>query len=146
MANFWETKTLAQMTPAEWESLCDGCGKCCLHKLEDDTDGEVYYTDVACRLLDLHSCQCSAYSTRLAHIPDCLNLTPAKTHELFWLPATCAYRLVAEGNPLYPWHPLLTGTPNSVHAAGASLRGRAVSELSIDEDDFQDRVVHWVDT
>jgi uncharacterized cysteine cluster protein YcgN (CxxCxxCC family) len=125
---FWKTKTLAQLDAAEWESLCDGCGRCCLHKLRDDDSGELSHTNVACRLLDLHSCQCSDYVKRKRKVPDCVSLTPQLLDEIDWLPPSCAYRRVAEGKGLAWWHPLVSGDPETVHAAGISVRGRAISE------------------
>ena len=127
-APFWERKRLDQMTREEWESLCDGCGKCCLMKMEDEDTGEVIPTNIACRLLDLKSCRCGDYRHRRAHVPDCVRLTAATVERFAWLPTTCAYRLLAEGAPLPDWHPLLTGDPNSVHKAGISVRGWTVSE------------------
>ena len=125
--SFWKDKTLAQMSPAEWESLCDGCGKCCLHKIRE-ASGELKLTTVACRLLDTQTCRCSNYLRRKALVPDCVVLTPTTVCEINWLPETCAYRLLAAGRELPVWHPLLTGDPASVHAAGISVRGRAISE------------------
>jgi uncharacterized cysteine cluster protein YcgN (CxxCxxCC family) len=130
-APFWKTKRLDEMSKAEWESLCDGCGRCCLHKLiyEDETEaGRLAHTNVACRLLDLHSCRCSRYETRRRHVPDCVSLTPAALAEITWLPPSCAYRRLAEGRDLLWWHPLVSGDPETVHAAGVSVRGRAVGE------------------
>lgn len=144
-AGFWETKPLSEMSVAEWESLCDGCGKCCLHKLEDEDSGEVFYTDVACRLLDPDSCCCSDYPNRLSLVPDCLQLTAGQIEELCWLPSTCSYRLLAEGRPLPSWHPLVTGDKNSVHLADASVRGKVVSELSVSPGDLEERIVYWAD-
>ena len=126
-APFWE-KPLEALTRNEWESLCDGCGKCCLHKIEDDLTGEIHPTNVACRLLDRHSCRCSSYRTRRAFVPDCIRLTAGNVARYQWLPSTCAYRLRAEGKPLPDWHPLVTGDPESVHRAGMSVRGWTVSE------------------
>jgi uncharacterized cysteine cluster protein YcgN (CxxCxxCC family) len=125
---FWTTKTLWQMTAAEWESLCDGCGRCCLHKLRYDDSEALSYTNVACRLLDLDSCRCGNYARRRRYVPDCVQLTPESMAEIDWLPPTCAYRRVAEGKGLAWWHPLVSGDPETVHAAGVSVRGRAVSE------------------
>lgn len=116
------------MSATEWESLCDGCGKCCLHKLEDEDTGEIAYTNVACRLLNLHTCQCKNYDTRRAFVPDCVQLTPEAAAGLRWLPSTCAYRLLAEGKDLEWWHPLVSGDPDTVHQAGVSVRGRAITE------------------
>lgn len=125
---FWKRKRLEEMTGAEWESLCDGCGKCCLHKLEDAETGEVSYTAVACRLLDTHAVRCSRYGERRRLVPDCAVLTPEMVRSMSWLPKTCAYRLLAEGKDLADWHPLVSGDPESVHRAGMSVRGRVVSE------------------
>jgi hypothetical protein len=123
----WE-RPLQSLNRAEWESLCDGCGKCCLHKVEDEATGEVYPTNVACRLLDRETSRCSSYKTRRAFVPDCIRLSAANVERFAWLPTTCAYRLRAEGQPLPVWHPLLTGDPESVHAAGMSVRGWTISE------------------
>jgi uncharacterized cysteine cluster protein YcgN (CxxCxxCC family) len=131
---FWERKRLDQMSRPEWESLCDGCGKCCVHKLEVDETGELFATNVACRLLDRRTGRCSDYRNRRAHVPDCVRLTPAKAGSLDWLPSTCAYRLLANGELLPVWHPLLTGDPESVHAAGQSVRGWTVSEADVGDD------------
>lgn len=125
---FWEEKSLDQLDRAEWESLCDGCGKCCMHKLEDEYNGEVMLTNVACKLLDLSAAQCSNYRHRKAFVPDCIRLTPRNLEKMIWLPESCAYRLVAERKPLPDWHHLLTGDRESIHKAGASVVGRAVSE------------------
>ena len=127
-APFWEQKTLAEMTRAEWESLCDGCGRCCLHKLQDEKTGEIGWTNVACRLLDGATCRCRKYETRRRTIPDCVQLTPASLDEIDWLPPSCAYRRLKEGKGLCAWHPLVSGDPDSVHRAGVSVRGRTVSE------------------
>ena len=134
------------MTPGEWESLCDGCGKCCLHKLEDEDTGEVFYTDIACRYLDAHSGRCSDYGRRLQNVPACLDLTADNIARFHWLPTSCSYRLLSEGKPLPSWHPLITGSRLSVHQAGMSVRGRVVAELQVDEDDYEDHIVQWVET
>lgn len=125
---FWEAKSLREMSRAEWESLCDGCGKCCVHKLEDEETGELFPTNVACRLLDRASGRCSDYRNRKAHIPECVRLTPAKLETVDWLPSTCAYLRLHLGQGLPEWHPLVTGDPESVHKAGMSVRGWTVSE------------------
>lgn len=144
---FWEQKTLEQMTAPEWESLCDGCGKCCLHKLEDEDTGDVYVCNVACRLLNLESCQCRDYPKRKQLVPDCMVLTPEalvqdKIEELHWLPVTCAYRLLAEGQSLPEWHPLISGSASSVFEAGISVCGRVISE---DEaDDLHLHITDWI--
>jgi len=127
-APFWETKPLDAMTRREWESLCDGCGRCCLHKLRDDETEELAFTEVACRLLDLASCRCGDYANRRERVPDCVKLTPARVAAIDWLPPTCAYRLLAEGQALRWWHPLVSGDPETVVVAGVSVRGRVVAE------------------
>ena len=120
------------MTTREWDSLCDGCGRCCLEKLEDEDTGEVFYTSVACRFLDLQTCRCTVYEKRATRAPECLFLTPEKTTEIAWLPATCAYRLLAEGKNLQWWHPLVSGDPETVHQAGISVRDKIISPRHID--------------
>ena len=138
---FWQTKSLEQMTASEWESLCDGCGLCCLIRFEDEVTGEVIPTRVACKLLDQHLCRCKDYVNRKAHVPDCIKLTPWNIDALAWMPPSCAYRRLHEGRGLPDWHPLLTGDPESVHAAGVSIRDQTVSEESLadpeDALDFQ---------
>lgn len=127
------------MTHTEWESLCDGCGRCCLHKLEDDTDGRMYYTRVACELLDISSCRCKDYANRQQTVPDCIQLSIEQAHFFDWLPDTCAYRLLAEGEPLPEWHPLITGDPQSVIDAGVSVRHVAITES--DDMDLTEEVI-----
>lgn len=139
---FWETVPLAKMTRAEWEALCDGCGKCCMNKLEDEDTGEVVLTRVACRLFDDATCQCSQYAIRHQFVPECIVLKPQTMDKnLYWMPETCAYKLLWQGKPLYAWHPLLSGTSDSVHAANVSMRGRTVPEFEIDEDDWEDHII-----
>ena len=140
-APFWKRKTLREMTRSEWESLCDGCGRCCLHKLRDDETGALAWTEVACRLLDHAACRCTDYANRRARVPDCVKLTPAKVEKLDWLPPSCAYRIVAEGRDLAWWHPLVSGDRRTVHAAGVSVRGRVVDEREAGA--LEDHVVRW---
>ncbi len=145
-APFWQTKSLDAMDRVEWESLCDRCGQCCLVKLEDEDSGRIYKTDIACKLFDAGSCSCSDYARRKRKVHDCVKLTPAAVREIRWLPATCAYKLIAEGRPLEPWHPLLSGSPESVHEAGMSVRGRiGGSEETVDLDDYPSHIVDWDD-
>jgi uncharacterized protein len=124
---FWETVPLEEMSAAEWEALCDGCGKCCMSKLIDDDTDEVLYTTVACRLFDAETCRCADYANRFKKVPDCVQLTPENVGTIPWLPKTCAYRLLVEGWPLYEWHPLISGDPQSVHEAHASMRGKVTA-------------------
>lgn len=138
---FWE-RPLSDLAPDEWEALCDGCGKCCLNKIEYEDTNELAFTRVACKLLDGEECRCSSYPNRHDYVPDCVVLTPRKLAEIaWWLPATCAYRLRHEGRPLYDWHHLISGDPESVHRAGASVRGWTVSEVSVDEEDWEDYII-----
>lgn len=139
---FWERKPLAKLSEAEWEALCDGCGKCCLNKLEDEETGEVALTCVACRLLDDSSCRCSQYEIRHQFVPECIVLSPANIPDnLYWMPETCAYKLLWNGNPLPAWHPLETGTADSVHDAGVSMQGMTVPEFEVDDDDWEDHII-----
>jgi len=141
---FWRTKSLKDMTDGEWESLCDGCGRCCLVKLEDEDSAAVAYTDVSCVLLDRDSCRCSDYPNRQSKVPDCVRLTPDAVEEIGWLPLTCGYRLVDEGKDLPWWHPLVSGSPETVHTAGISVRGRtsgAEGDYGVFE--LVDHLVSW---
>ena len=133
VSHFWEDKPLEALDRAEWEMLCDGCGKCCVHKLEDEETGELFPTNVACKLLDRHSGRCSNYRHRRAFVPECVRLTPKLAATLDWLPETCAYKLRAEGKPLPEWHHLVSGDPDAVHKAGMSVRGWTVSEVEAGE-------------
>jgi uncharacterized cysteine cluster protein YcgN (CxxCxxCC family) len=142
---FWERKPLAEMTAAEWESLCDGCAKCCLHKLQDEDSGEVLYTKVRCRYMIENSCRCSEYERRSVLVPDCIVLQADELADLHWLPSTCAYRLLSEGKPLFDWHPLITGDPESVHLAGISIRGRAISDEFVHPDGYDEHIISWVE-
>jgi uncharacterized cysteine cluster protein YcgN (CxxCxxCC family) len=130
---FWKRKSLVEMTSGEWESLCDGCALCCLQKIEDENTGEIFLTDVACRLLDTHGCRCTDYQARAKKVANCLVLAADRPQHFRWLPASCAYRLLAEGRELQEWHPLISGDPESVHKAGISVRGRVVSETETGE-------------
>jgi hypothetical protein len=139
---FWETKPMAKLNPQEWEALCDGCGKCCLNKLEDEDTGEVAMTRVACRLLDDQTCLCAKYPIRHQFVPECIVLTPKTIlKNLYWLPQTCAYRLVHEGRPLYAWHPLISGDPQTVHDAGVSVQGLTIPEFEVAEEDWEDHII-----
>ncbi len=138
---FWKRKTLAEMTPEEWESLCDGCGRCCLFKLQDEEDGQVYYTSVACRLLDQRTCRCTQYARRSELVPTCVVLTPENVGKLGWMPHTCAYRLIAEGKDLPRWHPLVSRRPGAIHHAGISVRGKVVSEEEAGLDNLEDYII-----
>jgi hypothetical protein len=141
---FWKTKSLAEMSDGEWESLCDGCGRCCLVKLEDEDDGSIHFTDVGCRLLDGNTCRCRDYANRSARVDDCVRLTPQNLASLNWLPPTCAYRLLSNGGDLYWWHPLVSGDPETVHAAGISVSGRvAADEDACPDDKLTDHIVAW---
>ncbi len=139
---FWETTPLDKLNRAEWEAVCDGCGKCCLNKLEDEDTGEVALTCVACRLLDDQSCRCAQYPIRHQFVPECIVLTPKTLIDnMYWLPLTCGYRLLYEGRPLYDWHPLISGDPETVHKAGVSVRGMTIPEFEVDEDDWEDHII-----
>ena len=139
---YWETVRLRDMTPREWEALCDGCGKCCLNKLEDADTGEVFLTRVVCRLLDGETCRCSNYEGRKRLVPECVVLTPRTiSKHAYWMPGTCAYRLLHEGTPLPDWHPLISGDPDSVQRAGVSASGITVPEWAVDEDDWEDYII-----
>ena len=138
---FYESKSLAEMSTEEWESLCDGCGKCCVVLLQDADTDRVWRTDVGCKLLNLKTVRCSDYADRHAKVPGCVKLSPDNVGNLSWMPDTCAYRLLDEGKPLFDWHPLKSGDPDSVVRAGVSVRGRLVSERDVDPDDLEDHIV-----
>jgi uncharacterized cysteine cluster protein YcgN (CxxCxxCC family) len=141
---FWKQKTLEELNPAEWESLCDGCGRCCLVKLEDEESGKIHFTDIACKLFNPSTCRCADYAHRRRRVHDCIKLTPAKVRTLGWLPPSCAYRLIAEGRDLAWWHPLVSGSQTSVHEAGVSVRGRiGMSEQDIRLADYPEHIVAW---
>ena len=145
MAEFWQTKTLEQMSTQEWELLCDGCAKCCLVKLEDHESGEIYHTNVTCELLDTQSCQCIDYAGRHNVVDDCIKLDRENIHSLAWLPKSCSYRLIAAGQQLPEWHHLVSGSKETLHSYGASLQGRVISELHVHDGDIEDHIVQWVD-
>ena len=145
MAEWWQEKSLAQLSVTEWEALCDGCAKCCLHKLEDADSGEVFYTKVRCRYLDEQTCRCTDYDNRSVLVPHCIQLRPDEIQDLDWLPSTCAYRLRAAGQPLPDWHPLVTGDASTVHSAGISIRGRAISDEYVHPDGYDEHIVQWVE-
>ena len=140
---FWKTKSLNEMNHEEWESLCDGCGKCCLIKLEDIDTGEYHYTNVGCTLLDKENCQCTNYACRKSIVPDCVILKPEQLDNLPWMPESCSYQLIYEGRDLPFWHPLVTGDPESTHTAGQSVAGKIISEDHVDEDDLPSHIKIW---
>jgi len=144
--NFWETKKLSEMTTEEWESLCDNCGKCCLHKLEDEDTGAIYFTSVACKLIDLDTCRCTRYAERAKLVPECLNLKQLDFNDYNWLPATCAYRLLNAGEALPDWHPLLSKSADSVQDAGVSINSYAIEESEVEDiEDLEDYILEWLD-
>lgn len=142
---FWETKKLEEMSLQEWEALCDGCGLCCLQKLEDEDDKSVYYTRIACKLLDLQTCRCKHYIDRKIYVPDCITLSVKDVANFRWLPATCAYRRLAAGDKLPDWHPLLTGDPDSTLASGISMAGKMLSENEVPDHDWENYLIFRVD-
>ena len=137
---FWESKQLAEMNDEEWESLCDGCGKCCLFKFQDEDSSEMFFTHVACRLFDANTCRCSSYESRFKQVPECADIRKFTKPEFHWLPERCAYRLLFEGKKLKPWHPLISGDPNSVHAAEISIQNRVINEADADLDNLEDYI------
>ncbi|GMQ88156.1 MAG: YcgN family cysteine cluster protein [Gammaproteobacteria bacterium] len=142
---FWESKSLDQMNQQEWESLCDGCGLCCLLKIEDVDSGELFYTNVVCEYHNNRRCCCTRYRERSMLVPDCIKVTPEVARIEKWLPGSCAYRLLAEGKPLFDWHPLISGDPGSVRDAGISIRDRVISEKFVHRDELPEHLVHWFD-
>ena len=142
---FWEAKSLDAMTDGEWESLCDGCGQCCLHKLVNDDTADVFYTRVACQLLDDETGRCTRYTTRLVEVEDCLDVRRMSAAELAWMPRTCAYRRLAEGQSLPWWHPLITGDAQSTANAFMAVSGRTISETAADLDHLEAEIIEWVD-
>jgi uncharacterized cysteine cluster protein YcgN (CxxCxxCC family) len=144
--HFWEYKRLDELNKQEWEALCDGCGLCCLQKLQDEDTDEIFYTAISCRYLDIHACRCTVYEKRFAHLPECLNLTSENIQQtLPWLPPSCAYKRVYEGKPLAQWHPLVSGDHQLVHQQGRSVRHFAISESDIPEDDWQENLIDLLD-
>ncbi|QFU76161.1 YcgN family cysteine cluster protein [Halioglobus maricola] len=144
MTDWWQ-RPLQELDREQWEALCDGCAKCCLHKLEDEDSGEVFYTKVRCRLLQEDNCQCTDYSRRSVLVPNCIQLEQGNVDELDWLPSTCAYRLRAAGEPLPDWHYLVSGSRETVHNAGVSIRGRAISDEYVHPDGYDEHIVTWVE-
>ena len=146
MTAFWESKSLTEMSKDEWESLCDGCARCCMIKLQDEDTDEVHYTSIVCDRLDEQECQCTADPQRHALVEDCVVLTYERVGEFHWLPKSCAYRTLAEGRPLAWWHPLVSGTRDTVHQAEISVQGKVIAQSEVDEDDEQDMIIRWVET
>lgn len=140
---FWESTALDELTDTQWEALCDGCGRCCLQKLEDEDTGDIHFTGIACRQLSLQQCRCKDYSNRFDLVADCTNVRPLTEQKVQWLPATCAYRLLAEKKPLFDWHPLVSGDPATVHTAGVSVREFAVSEDSVPLEEYPTYIIEF---
>ncbi len=141
---FWETTPLSDMSASQWESLCDGCGRCCLHKVEDTDTHEIFYTSVACKLLNIDTCRCRHYRNRHDHVSDCIQLRKEHLGHLGWLPESCAYRRLDEGRKLPDWHPLITGDPDSVHRAGISVRGKIRTGAGVSEDEYEENMIDWI--
>lgn len=144
MSRFWESKKLQDLDEAEWEALCDGCGRCCLQKLECEDTGEIFYTDLACKLFDLNDCRCKDYQHRVEKVPDCISLRKLQEHEWNYMPDTCAYRLLKEGKKLALWHPLISGSRKLMEAEGISVKGKVLPEQYVHEDDLEDHIIHWI--
>lgn len=142
---FWKAKSMQKFSSSEWESICDGCGRCCLQKLEDEDSGEVYYTDVVCRYFDEAKCQCTEYDKRSVLVPRCVKLNYEDIERFHWLPSTCSYKVLHDTGELPKWHPLVTGDSDSVHKAGISIRGKVISETDIDEELWEEQVINWVE-
>ncbi len=142
---FWENKSLEQMNAKEWELLCDGCGKCCLHKLEDESSGEIAYTRVICRYFEESSCRCQVYTSRKTLVPTCVILKPDNLKDLPWMPSTCAYRLLYEGKSLPDWHPLISGNREAIEESGITVSGKVISEEYVHEDGYDEHLVTWVE-
>jgi len=140
---FWKTKNMAEMSPSEWESLCDNCGKCCCIRLEDEVTGDIYITDVACKLFDPASCKCTDYANRSQKVPDCVTLTKDNVAQLKWMPRTCAYRLISEGKDLPDYHHLISGSRDTIHEVGMSVQDAVTSEIFVSEDEQATRIVIW---
>jgi hypothetical protein len=143
MKEFWKKTKMSSWTKKQWESLCDGCGKCCMIRLEDEDTGIVHTTNVACKLFDRTNCNCYDYSNRNKNVPDCVTLSPDNVAKLHWMPDTCAYRLIAEGKPLFDWHYLISGDKQSIHLAGMSVQDRSICETSVKFEDLEDHLVNW---
>lgn len=141
---FWETKTLKEMSKTEWESLCDGCAKCCLHKLEDEDTEEVYYTEIVCRYLDRENCSCTEYQRRQELVPNCVWLRPEDVEAFHWLPETCAYRRISEGKKLPKWHHLISGDKQTIHKRNQSMRRKGIPDDKIPEDQWEDHII-WIE-
>jgi uncharacterized cysteine cluster protein YcgN (CxxCxxCC family) len=142
---YWKHKTLEDMDHGEWEALCDGCGRCCLLKIEDEDSGALFYTNVICEYHDNQQCRCTHYKDRSLLVPDCIKVTPEVARSEKWLPDTCAYRLLAEDKPLFDWHPLLSGNADSVHTAGISVRDKVVAEQYVHPDELPEHLAHWLE-
>ncbi len=141
---FWKTKKLEEMSQSEWESLCDGCGLCCLTRLEDEDSGAMALTNIACSYLDFETCGCTDYKNRKTNVPDCMSVTLKILPDLHWMPETCGYRLIHQGKDLYDWHPLVSGDIKTVHEAGISMSGNMISDKKVDEIDLEDHIVRWL--